>query len=292
MWQDDPEWLEGMYNNRARVPDHGDYFARWGAHSAQARATQPCSIDLAYGGGVNETLDVFPALNPRAPAPVLVFIHGGYWRSLDKSDHSFLAAAFTRQGVCVVVPNYALCPGTAQAPVGVSHIALQMAQALAWTWQNIARFGGDPRRITVAGHSAGGHLAAMLLACHWNKVGTQLPRRLVRNAYAISGLFELEPLRRTPSFNASLQLTPQEVPRVSPAQWRAPGAGPLYAVAGAQESEEFIRQNQAIARAWGTKAVPVCELAPGLNHFSVVDALADPAHRVHRLAMELLERPF
>ncbi|HYP71883.1 MAG TPA: alpha/beta fold hydrolase [Variovorax sp.] len=286
---DDPEWLERMYNNRARVPEHGEYFARWAADSAHVRETRPCSIDVPYGNGVNETLDIFPADGRTARAPVLVFIHGGYWRSLDKRDHSFIAPAFTRRDVCVVAPNYALCPGTDQSPVGVSDIALQMARALAWTWRNIARFGGDPGRITVAGHSAGGHLAAMLLACQWKRVGSDLPEQLVRNALAISGLFELEPVRRTPSFQVSLRLTPEEVRRTSPAMWPAPPAGTLYAVAGASESEEFIRQNEAIARAWGSGVVPVCELAPGLDHFSIVDALADPAHRVHELAVELLE---
>lgn len=287
---DDPEWLERMYNNRARVPEHGEYFARWAADSARLRETQPCSIDVPYGSGVNETLDVFPAGGGTERAPVLVFIHGGYWRSLDKRDHSFIASAFTRRRVCVVMPNYALCPGTEQEPVGISLIALQMVRALDWVWRNIASHGGDPGRITVAGHSAGGHLAAMLLACQWKRVAPDLPQQLVRNALAVSGLFELEPLRRTPSFQASLRLTPEEVRRTSPALWPAPTAGTLYAVAGGQESEEFIRQNKAIAQAWGSGVVPVCELAPGLDHFSIVDALADPAHRVHELAVELLER--
>ncbi|MBS0450333.1 MAG: alpha/beta hydrolase [Proteobacteria bacterium] len=290
MQLDDPDWLERMYNNRARVPEHGEYFARWAADSAQVRNSQPCSIDVPYGSGVNEALDVFPAQGAGDRAPVLVFIHGGYWRSLDKHEHSFIAPAFTRRGMCVVMPNYALCPGTDAAPVTISHIALQMARALAWTWRNIARYGGDPSRITVAGHSAGGHLVAMLLAAHWKQFAPDLPKQVVRNALAISGLFELEPIRRTPSFQASLRISPEEVLRTSPALWPAPAAGPLYAVAGGLESEEFIRQNEAIAKAWGPRKVPVCELAPGLDHFSIVDALADPAHRLHELALELLER--
>lgn len=287
---DDPEWLERMYNNRARVPEHGEYFARWAAASAEVRRTQPCSIDVPYGSGVNETLDIFPAQGGGDGAPVLVFVHGGYWRALDKRDHSFIAPPFTRRGACVVVPNYALCPGTDAAPVGISHIALQMARALEWTWRNIAAYGGDPRRITVAGHSAGGHLAAMLLACRWQQVAPDLPRHLVRHALAISGLFELEPMRLTPSFQVSLRLSPEEVRRTSPAMWPAPAAGTLYAVAGGLESDEFIRQNEAIARAWGPDVVPVCELAPGRDHFSIVDAFADPAYRVHELAVELLQR--
>jgi len=287
---DDPEWLERMYNNRARVPEHTEYFLRWAADSLRVRDSQACSIDVPYGSGINETLDIFPAEGGTGRAPVLVFIHGGYWRSLDKSDHSFVAPAFNQRRVCVVVPNYALCPGSDEAPVGISHIALQMVRALMWTWRNISKYGGDPGRITVAGHSAGGHLAAMLLACQWEHVAGDVPDQMVRNALAISGLFELEPMRLAPSFQAALRLTPEEVRRASPALWPAPSAGTLYAVAGGEESEEFIRQNQAIAKAWGRGVVPVCELAPGLNHFSVLDALANPAHRVHEMAVELLER--
>ena len=282
----DTDWLERMYNNRARVPEHGEYFARWAAESARVRAGQPSRIDLPYGQGVNETLDIFPA--QRSGGPVLFFIHGGYWRSLDKSDHSFIAEPFTRQGVCVVVPNYALCPGTEAAPSTIPRIALQMARALAWTWRHVAQYGGDPGCITVAGHSAGGHLAAMLLACRWKKVGPDLPAQAVRNALSLSGLFDLEPMRLTPSFQASLRLTPSDVRRASPALWPTPKSGVLYSVVGSKESEEFLRHNALIAKAWGSRAVPVCEELPGLDHFSIVDALAEPAHRLHGLAMQLL----
>ena len=138
---------------------------------------------------------------------MLVFIHGGYWRSLDKSDHSFIAPAFNARGVCVVMPNYALCPGTAARPVRIADIALQMVRALAWTWRHVAAHGGDPARITVAGHSAGGHLAAMLLGCQWQAVAPDLPARLVRNALSMSGLYDLRPMRRTPFLADSLRLT-------------------------------------------------------------------------------------
>ena len=147
----DPQWLDRMYNNRALVPDHAAYFSRWAESSAAARSAEPCTLDVPYGTGPGETLDIFPAA--QASAPVVVFIHGGYWRSLDKSDHSFVAPAFTQAGACVVVPNYALCPA-----VTVSDITLQMVKCVAWVWRNIHRFGGDPSRITLVGHSAGGTL--------------------------------------------------------------------------------------------------------------------------------------
>jgi arylformamidase len=277
----DPAWLDRMYNNRALVPTHAQHFARWAADSAAARKEQPCVLDVAYGSGPNETLDVFPGA--AKGAPVLVFIHGGYWRSLDKADHSFIAPAMTRLGACVVIPNYALCPA-----VTIPEICLQMVRALEWTWRHVAEYGGDPGRITVAGHSAGGHLAAQILACHWPAHAPDLPARLVRNALSISGLFDLEPMAHTPFLKESLRLTPADALRCSPAFMPAPRSGQLVTVAGGDESAEFLRQNQLIRTAWGRQRVPVCEALPGLNHFSVVEALTDPTHRLHQLARELL----
>lgn len=283
----EPAWLEGMYNNLARVKDHPAYFARWARDSQTVRETLPGRIDVPYGQGVNETLDIFPA--PVPGAPVLVFIHGGYWRAMDKRDHSFIAPAFNDRGVCVVMPNYALCPGTAEEPVTVPGILMQVVRALEWTWRNAASFGADPSRITVAGHSAGGHMAAALLACNWKALSPDLPAQLVRNALSISGLYDLRPLQRTPFLEKVLKLTDTDALRASPALWPAPARGQLHALVGGDESEEFIRHSALIRDAWGRNAVPVCESLPGLNHFSIVDALADPAHRLHRDAVQLLE---
>lgn len=283
----DPAWLEGMYNNLARVKDHPAYFERWTRESAAARDALAGRIDLPYGKGLNETLDVFPA--PVPDAPVMVFIHGGYWRAMDKSQHSFIAPAFNDRGICVVQPNYALCPGTADQPVTVPGIMLQMVRALEWTWRNVATYGGDPSRITVVGHSAGGHMAAALLACDWKAVAPDLPEHLVRNVLSISGLYDLQPLQHTPFLEHVLNLTDEDVRRASPARWPAPSRGQLYAAAGGNESEEFIRHNAMIREAWGRNAVPVCEVFPGRDHFSIVDALADPAHALHRHAVHLLE---
>ncbi len=281
----DPGWLDRMYNNRALVPDHAAHFERWARESAAVRQQARCLLDLPYGDDAGETLDVFPGA--AAHAPVLVFIHGGYWRSLDKSDHSFLAPAFTRKGVCVVMPNYALCPA-----VTIPEITLQMVRALAWTWRHIADHGGDPARITVAGHSAGGHLAAMVLTCAWKTWACDLPASLVKNALSISGVYDLAPLRLTPFLKESLRLTPAQVRKASPAGLPRPklvqGRGQLTTVAGGDESAEFLRQNQLIRGAWGAKGVPVCEVLPGLNHFSVLEALTEPGHRLNDLALELL----
>jgi arylformamidase len=277
----DPAWLESMYNNRALVPDFADYLRRWAAESAAAMRSETRQLDLRYGGGPNEHLDVFATAQP--DAPVLFFIHGGWWRALDKKDHSFIAPAFTRQGVCVVLPNYALAPAAS-----IPEITLQMAKALAWTWRNVARHGGDPSRITVAGHSAGGHLAAMMLECLWPLVGKDLPADLVKNALSISGVHDLDPIMHTPFLQADLKLTPQQVRQASPALLPAPASGVLAAVAGGDESAEFHRQVQLIRDAWGKTSVPTCEILPGRNHFSVLDALVEPQQRLHRIAMDLL----
>ncbi|MDP3519974.1 MAG: alpha/beta hydrolase [Hydrogenophaga sp.] len=284
----DAQWLDLMYNNRARVPEHGRHFERWARDSAAFRARQPDGVDLAYGAGAGETLDVFRPAEPDCePAPVLVFIHGGYWRALDKSDHSFIAEAFTAEGAVVVVPNYALCPA-----VTIPHITLQMAHALAWTWHHIGEWGGDRRRITVAGHSAGGQLAAMMMTCLWPQLGADLPADLVRNGLSISGLHDLEPLRHTPSLQPALRLTPGQVRQASPAGLPAPRVrgrrGQLCSVAGGDESEAFWAQNALIQQAWGRRVVPVAENLPGLNHFSILDALVTPGHRLNQLTLDLL----
>ena len=276
----DAEGLNAQYDNRARVADHARHLARWPEASALARVQVDGRLDLRYGAGPSETLDLF--LPSQGSAPVLVYLHGGYWRALDKSDFSFVAPAFTQAGALVAVPNYALCPA-----VSIEDITWQMVRALQWLWQNVAQYGGDPQRIAVVGHSAGGHLAAMMLSCRWKQVDEALPAQLVGGAMSISGLFDLEPLRHTPFLQADLKLTPASVRRLSPAFFPRP-KGKLYAVVGAAESEEFLRQNQLIRDVWGPTAVPVCETLPGRNHFDVLESLVDPAGRLHDLALRLL----
>jgi arylformamidase len=285
----DAAWHDRMYNNRALVPDFADHFAHWMNASAQARQALRCTLDLPYGDGPKETLDIFPA--QKKDAPVVVFIHGGYWRSLDKADHSFVAPALQGMGACVVVVNYDLCPGTEAQPVAIPDIALQMSRALAWVWRHIGEHGGDRSNISVIGHSAGGHLAAMLLACDWKKVGRDLPVGLVRKTMSISGLYDLEPIRKTPFVQADLRVTPAHVRMASPAKWQRPTKGVLYTVVGGDESPEFLRHNRLIQQVWGPKTVPVCEDLPGLNHFSVVTDLARSGSRLHALAKALIELP-
>lgn len=281
----DVQWLERMYNNRMRVPEHAAYFARWAAQSALARKSLPCELDVPYGAAARERLDAFPAprARRRARAPLVVFIHGGYWRALDKSQHSFVATALHDAGAAVVVPGYTLCP-----QASIPDITLQLVRALAWSWRHAHRLGADPARIGVIGHSAGGQLAAMMLACAWNVFDRELPPDLVKGAIGLSGLYDLQPLLQTPSLQEVLRLTPAQVQAASPARLPRPAQGRLCALVGGLESGEYLRQNRLIQQAWGRQRVPQAATVPGLNHFSIVDALVTPGHRVQRLALELM----
>jgi len=273
-------WFDAQYNNRARIPEHLQILAEWAERSAAARAALPATLDIAYGRDPAERLDLFPAATPRAP--VLVYIHGGYWRALDKADASFIAPPFVAAGAAVVVTNYALCPAAS-----IEEIVRQQREALAWVWRHAAELGGDPERIVVAGHSAGGHLAAMTLATDWPAVDPRLPADLVKGALSLSGVFELEPLRHAPFLASDLRLDAAAAERLSPIALAAPKR-PLFALVGGDESEEFLRQNALIAETWGPAAVPVCEAVPGRHHMSVLRELAEPGSRTHRLALRLL----
>lgn len=280
----DSAWLDAQYNSRGRIPEHPAILQRWFDDSAAVRRRVACTLDLPYGRDASERLDLFhPAPGTARPAPVLVYLHGGYWRALHKGDQSFVAEPFCAAGALVVVPDYALCPA-----VSVAHIVRQMMQALAWVHRHADEHGGDPRRIVVAGHSAGGHLAAMMLACRWAQWNPALPPDLVHAALSLSGVFDLEPLRHAPFLAADLGLDEATARQVSPCHVLAPPQGRLVALVGALESEEFRRQNRLIRRAWGARSVPVCESVPGRHHMGILSDLADPQARAHRLALGLL----
>lgn len=275
-----PAWYDAQYHTRAAIPEHPAILREWSERSAATRAALPMRGDLAYGDGPGETLDLFPAARPGAP--LLVYIHGGYWRALDKRDQSFVAAPFVTAGAAVILPNYALAPA-----VSVEHIVWQMLRMLRWVWREAGALGVDRRRIAVAGHSAGGHLATMLLACRWPLWAPEMPERPLAGALSISGLYDLEPLRHAPFLAPDLRLGAGDARRLSPVHL-APPAGPLLAVVGGDESRSFHAQQRAIRRRWGAAVVPVAETVPGRHHMNVLHALADPQARVHALAKGLL----
>ena len=277
----DAAWFDLQYDNRRRVPAFAQHIARWRDASAQVRQQLPCRLDVPFMPQGALTLDVFPSARPSAP--VLVFIHGGYWRTLDKADFSFVAAPFVAAGAMVVVPNYSLCPA-----VTIDTIALQMAHVLAWVHRHAAQYGGDALHNVVAGHSAGGHLAAMLLTCEGRRLAPDLPPRLTGRAVSISGLYELSPIAAAPSLQVDLRLTPAVIARTSPALFAPPAGARLATVAGGLESEEFLRQNRLIRECWGAAVVPTCEELPGRDHFTALDEFVQPQSRLHQRTLQWL----
>jgi arylformamidase len=278
-----PAWYDEQYNNRARVANSAEVLRQWSRQSKAALAGLQSTLDVPYGDDTSEHLDIFPAAGGRRDAPVLVYIHGGYWRALGKQDQSFVAPPFVEAGAMVVIPDYALCPA-----VTVEHIVMQMVRAVAWVHRHAVEYGGDRKRIVVAGHSAGGQLAAMLLACEWTRFSADLPADVVKAALSLSGVFELEPLRHAPFLAPDLNLSAADAVRLSPACLPAPPRGQLAAFVGADESEEFLRQNRLIESAWGRRIVTQREAVLDRNHMTIVGDLAVPLSRVHAAGLELL----
>lgn len=275
-----PEFVERGYNNRAAVPDHAKWFARWAELSAATKAQFPPQLDLRYGPNPKETLDLFvPEGKPRG---TFVFIHGGYWRALDKSDHAFVAAPMLAQGIAVANVNYDLCPD-----VSIATIVDECRRAVAWVVREGARHGAAPEALVVGGHSAGGHLAAMMVATDWSALG--LPRAPLAGAVTLSGVHDLSPMPLF-SFNADFKLDAAEARRLSPALMRPGAPVPVLCAVGASETSEFVRQTQLLWDAWPDHRPPGATgplLIPGRHHFDVVADFADPGSALTRATLAL-----
>jgi arylformamidase len=272
---------EVEYNNRARVPEHEEIFARWARDAELYRAETlkagRAELGLSYGDTPRQTIDLF--LSPGGEnAPLAIFIHGGWWRSLDCSLFSQMARGPNGHGVSVAVAGYDLCPN-----VSVADIIAQMHRACGFLWQ---RFG---RRMTVYGHSAGGHLAAALVATDWRALYPKAPADLVPAGYAISGVFDLTPLTGI-SVNADLRLDAAEARKVSPLFWPVAAGRIFDATVGGLESSEFKRQSRTLAQAWQQAGVRTrYEEFSGANHFTVIDPLSDPQSDMTGRVVELTE---
>ena len=263
---------EAEYNNRARVPEHPAIIDGWARDAAAYRETHPPTV-IAYGSSERQRIDLFEP-RPRASGALAVFIHGGYWQALDRHFFSHMARGLNAHGIAVAVPGYELCP---RVRVG------NIIEGLRAACRTLAPRGQE---LVVAGHSAGGHLAACMLATDWDRAET-VGRPVVRAAYAISGLFDLRPLIAT-SVNGALGLDDEEAAAASPLFWAAPAGLSLDAVVGANESAEYLRQSRTIIEAWAAKGVRTrYEAIPGANHFTVIAALADPASAMTRRLAEL-----
>ncbi|BBK39784.1 esterase [Allostella sp. ATCC 35155] len=267
--------LDEQYNARAAVPDHPSVIQRWDIAGAAALTRLRAELDVAYGDGLRERLDIYRPEPAGAPQPVLLFIHGGYWQWRDKKDFVFLAEPWVEAGAVVVLVNYPLAPAAA-----MDEIVDACRRAVAWTVARVCGQDGAARRLWVAGHSAGGHLTAEMLATDWRSYGFALPP--VAGGLAISGLYELEPIRLS-YLNAVLGMDEQAAHRNSPALHPPRDASPLLCTVGGTETAEFHRQQAALVSAWRAQGLPVETIdAPGRNHFTVLDALADPTHALFR----------
>jgi len=274
-------FVEREYNLRAAFPDHAEWFARWAADSEKARASADCRLDMRYGSGPKQTIDLFPAAEPLG---ALVFFHGGYWRALDKSEHSFVAPELVDRGVGVAVVNYDLCP-----EVSIARIVEQCREAVVWLHRHGDRHGIPSRRVVVAGHSAGGHLTAMMFATDWSRYG--LAPDVIAGGLAVSGIFDLEPLVQV-TFNVDLRLDSSRAHAVSPIHIAPRAQAPLVLAAGADETDEFIRQTWLLWERW-----PECHphamrgplFVAGRHHFSVLGDLASPRSDLFAATMSLFQ---
>lgn len=273
--------LEAEYNNRARVPEHADIFLRWAREAEDFRAEMlkagRAELGLPYGDTPRQTIDLFAAEQAER-APLAIFVHGGWWRSLEPSTFSQMARGLNANGATVAVVGYDLCPN-----VSIAAIVDQIHRACAFLWQRLGR------RMLVYGHSAGGHLAAAMVATDWASLYPKAPSDLVPAAWAVSGVFDLSPLLQI-SVNQDLRLDAEEARRLSPASWSVPQGRVFDAVVGGAESSEFKRQGQLIVKAWQGAAETRYDEVPGANHFTVIDPLADPQSAMTRRLAELARR--
>jgi arylformamidase len=273
---------EVEYNNRARVPEHVEIFARWqreaAAYRDRMKAEENAELGLSYGTSARQKVDLFFP-DATGHTPLALFVHGGYWRSLDASTFSHVSAGLNARGVAVAVAGYDLCPD-----VTIGQIISQIRTACLFLWR---RFG---QRLMVYGHSAGGHLAACMVATDWKKFDPKAPIDLVPAGYSISGVFDLTPLIKT-AMNVDLRLDDTEVARISPMYWPVTRGRVFDAVVGGQESSEFLRQSHIITDNWRQRGIETrYEEVPGANHFTVVDPLSDPNSAMTARCAELAAR--
>jgi arylformamidase len=267
--QYDQDQLNAQYNNRAMVPDFAEYVQQWQQQSEALRQDADVVKDLRYGEHERECLDIFPARQP--DAPVQVFFHGGYWQAMQKDVFHFLAKSFLQDGVTMVFVNYPLAP---QATM--DDIVSACRRAIVWLHRHIQHYHGNPGQLHVSGHSAGGHIVAMLLATEWPTLDRNIPGDVIKGGCAISGLFTLIPIQRC-YLNAALGMDEAVARRNSPQYLSPTCSAPLIVSVGELESDEYHAQSSDFAANWTQHGTPITELTiPAANHFSILDHVYQP----------------
>ena len=263
---------EALYNVRAMVPEHLAIFTDWRERSDSYRKERPeAKYDLAYGISSSETLDYFPPTSPqKRAAPLVLLIHGGYWQAMDKSDNSFAVRALCDAGCAVAVVNHTLCPA-----ISLAGIVDEIRRASLWLWQQATPLGFSPTEMFVVGHSAGGHLAAMMLCTRWQDIAPQMPASLFKAGVSISGLFDLLPLVNT-SINDRVGMTEQSAKELSPIHHTPHGSSSLITAVGGNESSGFHDQARKLQQQWAQYGIDVGYLnVTDCHHFQVYEKLAD-----------------
>lgn len=265
-WQsDDAEWLENQYFPWS-WSDLNLILSNWTDKSKAYLDRASLKRDLRYGDHEHELLDF---LQPqRDNAPILIFIHGGYWQWIDKDHYTFALEPLVNAGALVANVNYALCP-----EVDLQTQINQIRTACAWVWRHASEYGGNPEQLHIAGHSAGGHLAAMMVVTEWPMFAVDLPRDLIKSAVLVSGLFDLAPLRYVSVTNA-LNLTMESAKQCSPLFIRPLPDIPISVIVGEEETQEFQRQSETLVEQW-SESVDTCNFVkvPGDDHFTVIERM-------------------
>jgi arylformamidase len=272
--------LDRQYNNRLQVPEYAVHLDRWEMMSRQTEKEYFSHKDIGYGKLSRERLDIYPSSKPGSKT--LVFIHGGYWQKLDKSSFHFVAGAFHDYNITTVLITYPLAPA-----VEMDQIVASCRLAMKWIYANISKYNGDPAELYLAGHSAGGHLVSMLLT---PPVGPLLPDNWVKGACALSGLYNLTPIRLS-DINEVLKLDELAVSRNSPVQLLPVVKCPLLLAVGGDESQEFRSQSQELYESWKEKVPVESTLLSGINHYTIVEEIPDKQSFLHRAMLALMNVP-
>jgi len=281
--QYDQTALDRQYNNRLQVPEYAIHLQRWEDRSRETEKKFTNFHDISYGDHERERLDIYPASKKKSKT--LVFIHGGYWHRLDKSLFQFVAEAFVSYEFTVVLITYPLTPS-----VPLDTIAVSCKKAVRWIHANIHQYNGDPDELYVAGHSAGGHLAVMMMSAGWQHPNTPFPAGMVKGVCAMSGLFDLKPIRLS-EINEIVKLDEHAVSRNSPVDLKPVCRCPMVIAVGADESDEFIAQSDALYFSWQKHNVPMELLRlPAINHYSIVESFADRNSLLHAAMLQLMRR--
>lgn len=271
--------LNYQYLPLLTVKNGDEFLSNSAKRSARIRRKLDCQLDLSYGNTPGQILDVFPGSSENSP--VHVFIHGGYWRAahINKSVYSHIAGSLVTAGATVVLLDYDLCP-----QVRISDIVTQIETAMIWIYKNIKNFNGDQERIFVSGHSAGGHLTAMMMATDWWKEH-RLPCDLIKGTVLLSGLFDIEPHRHT-DLQKDIRLTAREAKTMSPMYLTALSRGPSIIAVGEDEPDLFHWQSLEYAARLRTQRIKAKYLSmPGDNHFSITDRLGNIRDPLTRLVI-------